>query len=125
MLPLVPAEHREWAEGKTGRWRSSIHMPKWMARTWLKVEHVKVQLLQDITDHEAKREGVNQSPVEHITDPAHTWKNTDSIYRWRFRHLWDSLNAERGYGWDENPWVWVVRFHVIEGKGLDPRHGIL
>jgi hypothetical protein len=27
-----------------------------------------------------------------------------------YRKLWDSLNAARGYGWDVNPWVWVVEF---------------
>lgn len=27
--------------------------------------------------------------------------------------FWDSLNAKRGYGWDTNPWVWVVEFERI------------
>jgi hypothetical protein len=31
-----------------------------------------------------------------------------------FRILWDSINAKRGYGWDVNPWVWVVTFKRIE-----------
>ena len=27
-----------------------------------------------------------------------------------FRALWDCLNAKRGYGWDANPWCWVISF---------------
>ena len=30
-----------------------------------------------------------------------------------FIHLWDSINAKRGYGWDVNPWVWVVEFKRV------------
>jgi hypothetical protein len=30
-----------------------------------------------------------------------------------FRKLWDSLNAKRGFGWDANPWVWVIDFRRI------------
>ena len=32
-----------------------------------------------------------------------------------FSKLWDSLNASRGYGWDANPWVWVLTFKRVEG----------
>jgi hypothetical protein len=31
-----------------------------------------------------------------------------------FRRLWDDLNAKRGYGWESNPWVWVIEFTRIE-----------
>jgi hypothetical protein len=27
--------------------------------------------------------------------------------------LWNSINKKRGFGWDVNPWVWVVEFKVI------------
>ena len=26
---------------------------------------------------------------------------------------WDSLNAKRGFGWNANPWVWVVEFRRV------------
>ncbi|GAG80711.1 unnamed protein product, partial [marine sediment metagenome] len=35
-------------------------------------------------------------------------------YRNGFRILWDSLNAKRGYGWETNPWVWVITFRKIK-----------
>jgi hypothetical protein len=35
-----------------------------------------------------------------------------------FEALWDSLNAKRGYGWKQNPWVWVYDFKLMP-KPLD------
>ena len=35
---------------------------------------------------------------------------TGSLYTDSFAELWDSLNAKRGYGWNVNPWVWVIEF---------------
>jgi hypothetical protein len=26
---------------------------------------------------------------------------------------WDGLNKARGYGWEANPWVWVVQFRRV------------
>ena len=36
--------------------------------------------------------------------------------RYIFKELWDSLNAKRGYGWEVNPWVWVISFQVVREK---------
>ncbi len=33
---------------------------------------------------------------------------------WSFQTLWDSINAKRGYGWNENNWVWVIGFKEIK-----------
>lgn len=30
-----------------------------------------------------------------------------------FGHLWDSINAKRGFGWNDNPWCWVLSFKRI------------
>ena len=30
-----------------------------------------------------------------------------------FENLWDSINVKRGYGWDKNPWVWVIEFERV------------
>ncbi|HQA50967.1 MAG TPA: hypothetical protein PLT89_09765 [Syntrophomonadaceae bacterium] len=27
-----------------------------------------------------------------------------------FQELWQKLNAKQGYGWNKNPWVWVISF---------------
>ena len=53
-------------------------------------------------DDDAVAEG-----VEH--DTSETSDGPRAIYR----RLWDSLNAKRGYGWDVNPWVWVLSFRKV------------
>src|SRR5690606_27397749 len=81
------------------RWRPAIHMPRWACRLLLRVTDVRVERLQSITYADAVAEGwelaSKQPPVE--------W----------YRQLWDDINAERGYRWLDNPWVWVVSFERI------------
>ena len=94
-------------------WHPSIHMPKEAARIWLKVTDVRVERLQDITEDGAKAEGAN-------------WKNGKNV-GWeekmkrtateRFAEIWNSTikKSDRGrYGWDANPWVWVIEFERCE-----------
>ncbi len=99
------------------RWRPSIHMPKEAARIWLEVTNVRVERLQDITEEDARVEGVSfeeamefsgWSPSYNDPDGSNAWPN----YREAFKHLWDSLNKKRGYGFEYNPWVWIIEFEV-------------
>jgi hypothetical protein len=85
-------------------WRSSIHMPKWACRIWLRVTDVRVERLQKISTIDAKAEGVDAISMEDVPRQA-TWSQRDD-----FAQLWDRLNAKRGFGWDVNPWVWIVSF---------------
>jgi len=89
-------------------WKPSIHMPKVAARIWLEVTNVRVERLQEIATDDAKAEGVLQPGVI----PSNTLiRNTEgSIPRTNFKILWDSLNASRGFSWEQNPWVWVISF---------------
>lgn len=80
------------------KWKPSIQMPRWASRTTLEVTNVKVERVQDISEEDAKAEGVG------------------CVYSMEFAKLWDSINEKRGFGWDKNPWVWVVEFKVIKGK---------
>jgi hypothetical protein len=87
-----------------GRWRPSIHMPRWASRINLRVTGVRVERVQDITLADARAEGVN------IADG---WDSDDVIFA-KWEELWNSINAARpGCSWDANPWVWVVEFEVI------------
>jgi hypothetical protein len=104
------------------RWRPSIHMPRWASRITLEVTEVRVERVQEITGGDAIAEGLSVvdevlglpvydcGPMEiggvmgdaACTDPCEA-----------FMHLWDTLNAKRGHGWDMNPWVWVVNFREV------------
>lgn len=78
------------------KWKSPYYMTKTIARLWLEVTDVKAERLQNISEEDAKAEGCG-------CDGAMNYKH-------RFKRLWDSLNAKRGFGWKTNPYVWVYTF---------------
>jgi hypothetical protein len=97
-------------------WRPSIHMPRWASRITLEVTGVRVERVQDITEDGAKAEGITGP---HDVGYAAYHCPGDSKARYSrasaaFEDLWDSINAKRGFGWDKNPWVWVVEFKRID-----------
>jgi hypothetical protein len=89
------------------KWKSSRFMPKWAARIWLEVTSIRAERLQDISQEDAKAEGCNEwhSEVEQIEKHNHPGN-----YRNSFHSLWDSINAKRGFGWDTNPLIKVIKF---------------
>lgn len=97
-------------------WRRipSIHMPRWASRITLEVTAVRVERLLDITESDALSEGVTipaDNPDYDEDDPC---DDDPCNYKSAFLYLWDALNARRGYGWESNPWVWVVEFKRLE-----------
>ena len=100
-------------------WHPSIHMPKEAARIFLKVTNVRVERLQEITDDGCIAEGVYPSPCRKCnatfgcdTCPDEGYHETDG-----FSELWNSTIKKSDldrYGWDANPYVWVVEFERCE-----------
>ena len=95
---------------------TSRFMYKSLARTRFVVESVRVERVQDITDEDAIAEGIewSESGPYHAHDTEHDGEirvsHNYETARDAFRSLWDRINAKRGYGWDVNPWVWVVEY---------------
>lgn len=107
---------------KVDRWRPSIHMPRKFCRLILEVKAVRVERLQDISISDAIAEGVEEMARLVKNQHEYYWVNDHTIdctYAGGFGCLWDSLNAKRGYGWNENPWVWVIEFEVINKEDRD------
>jgi len=102
------------------KWKPSIHMPKAAARIWLEVVSVRVERLNEITAIDAKHEGIGDLFLEDCAyDDKYKnipWNQEEGLAVHQFARLWDSINAKRGYGWDTNPWVWVVEFKVLEAR---------
>lgn len=97
------------------KWHPSIHMPKEAARIWLKVTDVRVERLQEITEDEAVKEGVYQSNCKECNAPFGCDACPDEGYNEidGFADLWNSTIKKSvldRYGWDANPWVWVIEF---------------
>lgn len=88
------------------RWHPSIHMPKEAARIWLKVMNVRVERLQDMTDDDAEAEGCFDYTSTALGFPD----------------VWDSTIKKSDidrYGWDANPWVWVIEFDRCEKPEIE------
>lgn len=103
----------DYPERGSIKWRPSIHMPREAARIFLRVTEVHVERLRDITEQGAEKEGVVK-----IRDHEYMGLNR-SFYSpvAAFHNLWDGLidlfNLSR-YGWEANPWVWVISFERID-----------
>lgn len=89
------------------KWTPSIHMPRWASRILLEITDVGVERLRDLSEEDAKSEG--------ITPPAGGvlpgWE-----YRINFRDLWMDIYGTDS--WEANPWVWVIEFKRVEGAAL-------
>lgn len=88
-------------------WKPSIHMPKEAARIFLRVTDVRVERLQNITLEQIDAEGCKEYAYSAETGELQLSKPT-----W-FQILWDSTVKYKEihlYGWDANPWVWVIEF---------------
>lgn len=108
-------------EGWRGKWRQSIHTPKEAARIWLKVTDVRVERLQDITPKGAESEGVGNLFYDDIGYGEKNYgTEVDTEYgiaKEQFAWLWESTIKKSDldrYGWDANPWVWVIEFERCE-----------
>ena len=112
------------------KWHPSIHMPKKVARIWLKVTDVSVERLQDIDEDGVWNEGFRFTPpcLTRVSADGHTCdldgpctshiKYCDMTMGELFgRELWNSTIKKSDidrHGWDANPYVWVIEFERCE-----------
>lgn len=97
------------SEDASEKWRPSIHMPKEAARIWLRVVSVRVERLKDMTSEEAWKEGARCTCMYPVPDCAGN--------KAEFIKIWDSTIPKKAiphYGWEANPWVWVIEFERCE-----------
>lgn len=104
-------------EDTPGGWFPSIHMPKEFARIFLKITDVRIERLQDISDKDAKSEGMYaRSTVG--DDPSHpvwTWAPDSPRFdtaKAAFEYLWQVINGPDA--WNANPWIYALTFERVE-----------
>ncbi len=96
------------------RSRPPIFMPYWASRIFLEIADIRVEKLQDITEEDAKKEGVFAGaayPPAHLTDKQILqWQSTHTTATCKeaFQSLWESINGVDS--WSVNPPVWVIEF---------------
>ena len=97
------------------KWKPSIHMPKEAARIWLKVTNVRVERLQEMTLKDFKAEGIYDDYKTY--SEIYTDHLRQMAYPKVFARLWNSTIKKTdldSYGWEANPWVWVIEFERCE-----------
>lgn len=100
------ADENSWLDSKNMRWKPSIHMPKEAARIFLKVTDVRVERLQDMDKMDAVNEGIDQRLCVNLKHALT-----------KFKKVWNSTIRKSDidrYGWDANPYVWVIGIERIE-----------
>lgn len=106
--PLYRASH----DDGESKWKPSIFMPRWASRVTLEIASVRVERLNDISEEDAKAEGVNGE--DEAIAAGLEWFDKP---RRAFRFLWQSINGAES--WDANPWVWVVEFKRIDQQDME------
>ena len=101
------------------KWKPSIFMPRRASRITLEVVDIRTEKIQYITDEDAKAEGISDSiidlkaPNRRILKKNGTeWALTNAQNE--YAYLWDKINGKRNFGWDKNPWVFVIEFKRIK-----------
>lgn len=99
------------------KWKPSIFMPKAASRLKIKVTNIRIERLQDITEEDAKAEGVEydytiedgRSYVNYTKKPIDGKKIAElETARASYMSLWDSINGILSFR--QNPWIWVIEF---------------
>ncbi|HDU1553610.1 morphogenetic protein [Klebsiella pneumoniae] len=108
----------DWPE--EGRWRPSIHMPRWASRILLEITDVRVERLNVISEEDARAEGVGIAvwfAAKGVTESEWTSLGEQGAMQAshinKFATLWESIYGAES--WKANSWVWVIEFKRVEG----------
>lgn len=95
-----------------GKMRPSIFMPRAACRILLEITDVRVERLQDISEEQARAEGITDGGCTSCgnNEPCGCDCPAPSAID-SFCHLWGEINGP--HAWDANPWVWVVEFKRV------------
>lgn len=108
-------------------WKPSIHMPKKAARIWLKVTNVRIERLQEMKPVDVIKEGAypdcwdclntyEESGSQCCYGTEEQCSQCDGVMM-EWEKLWNSTIKKTDidrYGWNANPWVWVIEFERCE-----------
>ena len=113
--PIVMDEYGEWhplycpygGYGDRLYVKKNRFTSKAKAELWLEITGVRVERLQDITEEDAKMEGIKISPTTGAYLPGNYYRAI-----WAFKELWQSIYGHDS--WNQNPWVWVIEFKKVD-----------
>lgn len=99
------------------RWRPSIFMPRSASRILLEITDERVQRLQEISEEDARAEGIRELSLQEgqpgawwTADPQQSLQARTPVQA--FRRLWESIHGADS--WDVDPWVWAISFMRLQ-----------
>ncbi len=136
----IPENYNIDNAARDHKWRSPIYCPRWASRLTLKITDIRVERVQDISEEDAKAEGVHDD--DFYLEGEHDWNLCPKCggtklyngfgeslgvipdldcyecdtYKKRFKHLWNSLDKKGEHSWESNPWIWVIEFELIKAN---------
>lgn len=93
-------------------WRPSIFMHRWASRITLEITNIRVERVQDISEEDCKKEGVEL--YNNYDGTKGGWEAPDT-YKKGFKLLWDLIHPELLW-WKFNPWIWCIEFKRVKEK---------
>ena len=109
-----------WVVTRKREYCPSIHMPRWASRITLEITDIRVERLQEIRrrDQWGEADTLAEGLIKVVDMPSESYeacyglpgKLTNRTPWTAFARVWDEINEPRGYGWEANPWVWVITF---------------
>ncbi|MBJ2080619.1 hypothetical protein [Serratia ureilytica] len=117
------ADTKDGAASQVKRWVPSIHMPREDCRILLEITAVRVERLNDISEEDAKAEGVKPAGdmLPDYPDTFLTPKGDFATAKVAFQRLWQSIYGAES--WRANPWVWVIEFRRVGGSTREVERG--
>lgn len=108
------ADGWDYDDDPNSGWTPSIFMHRYESRLTLEIASVRVERVQEISEEDAKAEGIllpfsKRRPDRRVAPPECFGMHVNL-----FSGLWDSINAKRGFSWESNPYVWCISFHKIK-----------
>lgn len=92
-------------------WKPSIFMPRRESRITLEITSVRVERLQDITEDDAKAEGVTIGGTKFDHPSISNEEEYGRACGFAYKDLWEKINGKGS--WDKNPWVWAITFKKL------------
>jgi hypothetical protein len=111
---LYRATDLGWDDEDTGlRWRPSIFMPRTASRILLEITDVRVQRLQDISEDDARAEGIDDDAADKVLMMAEAMNQREPRpLASAFETIWDTIHGSGA--WHANPWVWALTFRRLQ-----------
>lgn len=101
LKPDILGTQKDKEQGNFAWWkRPAMYMPYRASRIRLEITELRAERLQEISEADAKAEGVEPTGKSKLYVPA-------------YKKLWNKINAPRGFVWGKNNWVWVITYKRI------------